>query len=66
MKRNKEYTVNVKVTVDTNVTINAPSYEEALVKARELGVKDVVEFDTDFNDGSIAVTGIWNFDEPAK
>lgn len=62
-KRQKSYQVNVQVEVHTEIEVKAESYEEALEKARELGVKDVVDFDTSFNDGNVRVTGVWNFDE---
>lgn len=62
MKKNS-YDVMVRVEVETNISIRASSYEEALEQARQLGVKDVVEFDTDFNDGNIRVTGIFINDE---
>lgn len=61
--KHKTYDVSVKVVVDTTISITASSYEEALTKARELGVRDVVEFDTDFNNGSVAITGVYNFSE---
>lgn len=64
--KNRTYEISVKVTVDTNISISAKTYEEALQKARALEVKDVVEFDTDYNDGSIAITGVYNFEEPGK
>lgn len=58
-KKLKEYFVSVKVLVDTTVTVRAESFEDALIKGRELDVKDVVEFDTDYNDGSIEVSGVY-------
>lgn len=59
-KKNKEFNVILKVVVETEISISADSYENALIKARELGVKDVVEFDTSFNDGSIEISGIYD------
>ncbi len=59
-KKNKEFNVILKVVVETEISISADSYENALIKARELGVKDVVEFDTSFNDGSIEIGGIYD------
>jgi hypothetical protein len=57
VKKNKTFTVQVTVEVFTTVEIKAASLEEAITEARKLGVKDVVEFDGEFNDGSIEVTG---------
>lgn len=65
-KKSKTYEVQVKVMVDTTVLVSANTYEDAIAKARDLGVKDIVEFDTDFNDGNIAILGIYNFFEEAK
>lgn len=66
MAKYKTYTIQLKVMVDTCLDIKADSYEDAIKKAREIGVKDVVDFDTDYNDGSIAVVGVYNFDEEPK
>jgi hypothetical protein len=63
--RNKSYSISLKVVVDTDIEIKAKSYEEALEKARQIKVRDVVEFDTCFNDGSVSITGVYNFDESA-
>lgn len=62
-KKNKTFNVSLKVIVETDLEISAESFEEALAKAREFGVKDVVEFDSSFNDGSVAVMGVYNFNE---
>lgn len=59
-KKNKTFNVTVKVTVETVIDISAESYEQALEKAREYSVKDVVDFDTDYNDGSIEISGIYD------
>lgn len=57
--KQKVYNVSVKVKVDTILEIKAASFEEALQKAAGYGVKDVVEFDTDYCDGEIEVTGVF-------
>lgn len=62
-KKNSTYDVLVNVRVETSITVAADSYEEALAKARDLKVKDVVELDTDFNDGDIAIVGVFNNNE---
>lgn len=64
-KKNKMYQVYFNVNVETVVEISAQSYEEALSKAREYDVKDIVEFDTVFNDGSVQVVGVYNPNEEA-
>lgn len=58
-KRHKKYTVYFKVKVETPVEIIADTYEEAIAKAREFQVKDVVEFDTEFTDGEIRIAGVF-------
>lgn len=65
-KNNKQYEISFKVIVDTTIQISAESYEQALTKAREYSVRDLVAFDTGFNDGSVAVTGVFNSSEEAK
>lgn len=57
-KARKTFDVWVKVTVETVIPIKAETFEEALAEARTYGVRDVVSFDTDFNDGGIEVTGV--------
>ena len=52
---NVQFNVNVLTTID----IYASSMEEALQKANGYEVKDVVDFDTYFIDGSIDVTGVF-------
>lgn len=59
-KKNKKFNVIVKVSVETELEISAESYEQALEKAREYNVKDVVDFNTPFNDGNISVSGIYD------
>jgi sugar/nucleoside kinase (ribokinase family) len=59
VKTKKErYEVYVKVIVETSLNISADSFEEAIAKAKEYGVKDVVDFDTAYNDGSIEIIGV--------
>lgn len=62
-KKLKTYTVSLRIVVETNIEVPAENYEQAISKAREIKVKDVVEFDTDFNDGNIAILGIFNHEE---
>ena len=61
MKQPKKtkYTVLVKVMVETELLISAESFEEALADAKTYDVKDVVEFHTPYNDGSIEVVGVY-------
>lgn len=58
-KKQTEYQVIVKVTIETVLKIVANSFEEALSKAGEFGVRDVVSFDTEYNDGDIRVVGVF-------
>lgn len=57
--KNKIYNVMVSVKVDTAIEVKASSFEEALERVRDYKVKDVVEFDTDFIDGDIKITGVY-------
>lgn len=58
-KKINSYTVSVDITLSTTVDIKAESFEEALAEARELKVPDVVEFEGDYCDGDIAVSGVF-------
>lgn len=64
--RKKNYTAYFKVVVDLSIEITAESYEQALEKARKINVRDMVDFDADYEDGSIAVTGMYNEKEEPK
>lgn len=59
-KKNKTFTVMLKVVLDTDVEISAESFEEALAKARELKTTDIVEFTGGHNDSSIEVNGVYS------
>ena len=50
----------VKVTIFTTVSLQAKSYEEAIAEARQIKERDVVSFNTDFNDGSIDISAIFD------
>ena len=54
----------VKVVVMTMVPLRAKTFEEAVAEAKALKERDVVDFDTDFNDGAIEIEGI--LDESVK
>lgn len=58
-KKNHTYTVFVKVELETEVSVSAESFEEALSKARELKTTDIVSFDTSHNDSSVQVVGVF-------
>jgi hypothetical protein len=66
MTKKAEYVVMVVVSVETEVVINADSFEDALAKARKLGVKDLVSFDTVFMDGEVKVAGVYSNDVRAS
>lgn len=55
----KAYTINVHVNLDTTVDVKAENLEEAIVKARELKMHDVVSFEGDFCDGDVTIKGVW-------
>lgn len=55
----KKYTVSVRVDLETTVDISAESLEDAVVKARELNMHDVVSFDGDYCDGCLKIHGVW-------
>lgn len=65
-KKLKIFSVSLLVKVDTNIKIQADSLEQAIEKARLYEVKDIVEFDTEYNDGSIKVTGAYDYSELAQ
>ena len=62
-KKNKSYTVYFKLNIELDTEISAASYEDAIQKARGYDIKDLIDFDHSFNDGSIAVTGVYNSEE---
>lgn len=59
MAKKHNYNVFVKVELETEISISAESFEEALTKARELKTKDVVEFDTPHNDSNVEIVGVY-------
>lgn len=58
-KKNSTYRVFVKVELETEIDVSAVSFEEALIKARELGTMDVVSFDTPHNDSKVKIVGVY-------
>lgn len=56
------YTLMVKINLDLGVKISADSLENAIAQGRELGVEDVINFDHDYNDGSIKLSGAYLHD----
>lgn len=58
-KKLEVYTVAVQIDLWTDVEVKAESFEDALVKARELGVTDIVEFNGGHNDSSVKITGVF-------
>lgn len=61
-KKLKEFNVQVKVDLTTDVTIRAENMADALARAGELDMSDVVEFSGDYIDGSVKVTGLFTID----
>lgn len=61
MKKAKKKTFNIQVQVNvmTDITVTADSMEEALEFGRSQGVRDVVDFEGDYIDGDIKVTGVF-------
>jgi hypothetical protein len=57
--KNKVFTVAVKVVLDTDVEISAATFEDALEKARELSITDIVDFDGSHIDSNVDITGIF-------
>ena len=64
--KKKSYTVYFKLNIEIDLDVSAESYEMALEKARGYMVKDLVDFDHNFNDGSVAVIGVYNSLEEPK
>ena len=58
-KKQESYEVTFTVKVTTSVPITASSFEDAIDKAREYIVKDIVDFDTDFIDGDLEIDGVF-------
>lgn len=62
-KKRKEFTINFLIKLDTSIQIEATTFEEALEKARTKGVRDMIEFDSEYSDGSIKVIGVYDYSE---
>lgn len=61
--RPKRCTTFVTLKLDLGVDLGRLTLEEAIIKARELSVTDVVDLSgVDYNDGSIEVTGVYTND----
>lgn len=58
MARRKRFTVYVEVVVRTEIEVLAETMPEALERAKEYEVTDIVDFDTPHNDSEIKVTGV--------
>jgi hypothetical protein len=58
-KKLKTFNVSFNVEVFTSIQISAESIEDAITKARELGVTDVVEIPGEYIDGSLELTGAY-------
>jgi hypothetical protein len=65
-KTREQFDAFVRVTVETTVRPSAKTFEEAIAEAKTLRERDVMSFDTDFNDGSIEVTAILKATEPLR
>ena len=59
VKKQKTFTVHFDLKLVTTLDLRADSLEEAIAKAREYGVKDLVEFESDYIDGEVEVTGVF-------
>ena len=58
-KKNKTFTVMLKVVLDTDVEISAETFEDALSKARQLMTTDIVSFEGGHNNSTVQVTGVF-------
>ena len=56
--RKKRFSATLRVIVITEVPLRAKTYEDAVKEAHELQERDIVEFSTDFLDGSIKVASV--------
>ena len=54
----KTYDVNIRVVAIIGVQVKAESFEDALVKAKELKTKDYMEIKGEYNDGSEQVVSV--------
>lgn len=58
-KKLTNFIISVKIILDTDFSITAENFEQALLKAAEVKVTDVVEFEGNHNDSSIDITGVF-------
>ena len=58
-QKRKRYTVQMKLDLLLDTEVSADSLEDAIAQARQIGVRDIVEFDAGYNDGEIKVVGVF-------
>lgn len=58
-KKLKDFNVYFEVNVSTSISIKAESLEDAISKARTMGVTDVVEIPGEHIDSSMELTGVY-------
>jgi hypothetical protein len=56
MSKNKSFTVMAKLNITCCTIVNAPSLEEAIIRARELKEKDFVDI---YDYGDMEITGVF-------
>jgi hypothetical protein len=56
-KKLKTYNIMAKLILDVDITIKADSLEDAISRSKELKEYDFVEFNGNFLDGSMTITG---------
>ncbi len=61
MKKEKirDYEVQAKLTLYTSTTVSARSLEEATEKSKNLKEQDFVDFNGDYIDGNMRITGVY-------
>lgn len=62
-KTNKTFMVMAKLKLDVSVEISATDLDDALLKAKELGVHDFVDIQGEFTDGDHEVYGVFRTGE---
>ena len=59
-KKRRTFAVGLGIRIWTEIEVEASTYEEALEKARKLELKDIVDFDTPFNDGGMDIISLYD------
>ena len=59
-KKQKEFYIEARIIVDTNILVKAESLEDALTKSKEMDMGDFLDLYGDNNESSIQIRGVFS------